>query len=452
MNTITLDQPLTLQVKNFYKKYTYPNYPLFFRPYVSDGYLGTSLFAAHLANAHGYSHTALQSSKKQFGHANILTAGCGEILPYILRSLEPWKHHMTFLDLSQESLKRARWRLLFNPKNKKFVCQSIEESITHSQLFNYYDHIDAFGVLHHLADPKWVIQGLSSKLREGGTLRVMIYNSSARKWIHALQNLFRLAKINPMQESDLVFVQNFLNDLSEISPYYQKKLDQLGQSTLKNHARLADTFLHVREIRRTPQKWLSWFQEAGFEWLGAFDRYGEMDHLENPFLKNPNLSELNFSGNCEWYFVLNPKQKNISSPKTSHLISFQKLQPPYMWNYYDELKHLSHFQKIKLWSRYLDSIHGIYHSPLSKNHCEELGKKAIGRLSRLGILFPKDIPQSYSYACVDKIGDISKNDTTHEINQEKLKNIVCKLFQLKNCYHDKKIDLSVLRIIKSAQK
>src|SRR5690606_12676482 len=89
-------------VQRLYEVYPYPNYPLLAKPQWEQGYLTCSRFAQRLAGG------------RQSPPRHVLVAGCGEILPYILRKWESPEVQLTCVDLSRRNVARARWRTLFS--------------------------------------------------------------------------------------------------------------------------------------------------------------------------------------------------------------------------------------------------------------------------------------------------------------------------------------------------
>ena len=325
---------ITSRVKGFYSKHTYPNYPILARPLWQYGYLGSSLFSGFLyesvyqTRSSIFSYNIEKSFYSEDNKKNILLIGCGEILPYISRKFEPSNHRIYCVDLSGASLKRAslRLKLALNTKPIQFIEDDINHFLDSTDLM--FDHVDCFGVAHHLDSPSLTLKKIHDHLKVGGTCRIMVYNYPARWWIHAIASIFKLCGYSYNSSKDIVTGRKWLNKLKKLYPqsilsYY---LDSVGGFLLDNPARFADTFLHPREIRYDIEKWFSLFFEAGFKVFGLYDRYLELEELSDDFnpLYNPldpstlkELSDLGYyQGNLELY--LSPSKPEALSVTTTH--------------------------------------------------------------------------------------------------------------------------------------
>ena len=272
------------KVKSFYSKHTYPNYPILARPLWQYGYLGSSFFAANLLSSITETIPSIlrfNISKKvndPVNRKNILIIGCGEILPYITRKFEPTYHNIYCVDLSSNSLNRAslRLKLSFNLKPIHFIEDDINHFLDSTDLV--FDHVDCFGVLHHLSDPRITLSKLRSHMSEGSTLRIMVYNYPARWWIHYIECIFKLCGYSYNSKKDIDLAKSWLYKLKKKYPnsvlsYY---LDSVGRFLLDNPARFSDTFLHPRVIRRSIGYWFSIFKDTDLIPFSMYDRYQEL--------------------------------------------------------------------------------------------------------------------------------------------------------------------------------
>src|SRR5262249_32888335 len=125
-----------------------------------------------------------------------------------------------------------------------------------------FKHIDAYGVLHHMPNPRAALIALADALAPGGTARVMVYNTRARAWIRELQRVAALLGLNPSPARALSMWRTLLGTAGRALPALGQRLAQLGPATLANDARLVDTFLHAREARLGITAWLDAVREA----------------------------------------------------------------------------------------------------------------------------------------------------------------------------------------------
>lgn len=169
-------------VKTHYQNYPYPNYPLIASVRRCDTYaLNLQVILAHF---NGF----LPSPEAK----KILIAGCGTFAPYPWAVANP-DVKITALDLSERSLRRARWHCLLHGRcNVVYRCGDLTDS---SVIEGKFGLIDSFGVLHHLQDPLSGLKSLEQLLLPGGILRIMIYSRYARRDEESIRRVFRLLGI-----------------------------------------------------------------------------------------------------------------------------------------------------------------------------------------------------------------------------------------------------------------
>ncbi len=392
MNTKEKLSQISLDVKKQYETFPYPSYPLLAKPRWQDGYLGTSLFCARLAEGLGFRGHPLLTAENQ----SIVILGGGEIQPYVLRKFEPKDHKMTTIDLSAQSLRRARIRLLscFKPMNfvQGDIHQFLEASVPASVA-----HMEAYGVLHHLEDPASTLPFLARTLAPRGTARFMVYNSSARNWIFHLQKIFKLLDLSPYKKSDLVLARKVLFELESQLPSLKEKLRWLGNDTLRNDARFVDTFFHAREIRIPIERWFALFKEAGLKPFALYDRYGEMDDLRNPLWDMPEVDHLavrarnfNFENNIEIFLVKEDDKNQHKEILKNHTIFWKMCakDPPSSWFKFQETQDIPWLFKKFIWHNYLSFIFTSTYSPLNDLLLKIIPLEAWQRLARLGAILP----------------------------------------------------------------
>jgi len=396
------------KVAALYNRFPYPNYPLLARPRWQDGFLTSSYFAGRLC--------AQDIRATTSPRGDVLVAGCGEMLPYIIRKWEPAGTVVVNVDLSRRSLGRGRVRTLFCLGTSEFheqdILEFLEECGARGRTFA---HIETFGMLHHMDDPSPVIQAMTRQLAPGGTIRVMVYNSPARQWIHALQDYFAVT-LRDQLETDLVaatrVAKRILQGFAETSPLVADRLRAIGPGTMKNPARLADTFLHPHELRWPIERWFTEFSRAGLRLAGLFDRYGELDDLPNPlwnFYTRQDMAkrlaeraaDRRFEGNLEMVWThpaAAPTNEKTSPRDARHLNRLKFRGPPHIWFDFEETRHLSMTNRIRIWHAFLDA---------KKIGAEVWGKndRTLQRLARLGAIMPDQMDAPLSLVAAQKMED-----------------------------------------------
>ncbi|MGE0171998.1 MAG: class I SAM-dependent methyltransferase [Oligoflexales bacterium] len=394
---MTAASDITALVKGLYTKFPYPHYPLLASLKWADGYLASSSFASQL--------TGVGDSSSP----NILLAGCGEALPYIIRKWEPYSRHIVCADLSSSSISRARFRLLADPRPATFVCEDLTTLLP--RLAGTFSHVDSIGVLHHLAEPNLVLNLLAKSLRPGATARIMVYNTEARRWIRDISKSFRLLKLAPYSRNDLETARRILRLLSLHSPALAGTLKNMGPSILRSDTRLVDTFFHFREINFDARAWYAGFERAGFQVEGLFDRYAELDDLPNPLWHPPKADELDrratqrgFENNLELFLTYKKRAGRSISDAPSELRMTRERKfplhrmycflrrPPRYWFDYQETRNVPTLLRAKLWYRYLTHL---FVSPAPIDDLSPLFKLAtLQRLARIGAIMPTQITSS----------------------------------------------------------
>lgn len=387
---------ITTSVTHLYERFPYPRYPLLARPRWQEGYLTSSLFAARLRKQLAHDAPDLEvtgsapTSHRPVTH-NILLGGAGEVLPYIVRRWEPWSNRVLSLDLSRRSLFRARLRLGWITPRTDFVQADLCTWLEQRQFSNSpaFDHIDAFGVLHHMPDPGRVLKLFAANLAAGGTIRLMVYNSPARCWIHQLQGILRILKISPFVAKDLQFAQLLIQNLGNILPNLGERLKQIGSGTLNNEARFVDTFLHPREARLSIAYWGSLIDAAGLEAFALFDRYAELDDLKNPLWHMPNWQDLTarandnrFENNLELFLAR--KKDPYVLPNTDYPRRLLLKPPPLSWFSFQETAPIDSATRWSIW-------HAFLRNTTVDHLLGRLTRPALQRLARIGAILPQQI-------------------------------------------------------------
>jgi len=374
---------LTQRVTALYTAHPYPKYPLLAKPKLRGGYMTHTRFSEALSG----SHCRVRS---------VVVAGAGEILPYMIRHWEGATTPVTFVDLSAKSLGRARFRLLTS-RGKNNWCVGSFDRYLETVRPGSVGHFDAFGVLHHMANPRGTLHAMSQALAPGGTIRLMVYNQASRSWLRHIQLGFSMLGLSFERPSDIRLARAILETLSCELPALQDTLSQIPRDSWANQARFADMFLHPREAQVTVDDWLTTIQDSGLTIAGLFDRYGEFDDLDNPLIKIPEHSEIiarsrdgRYEGNLE-FFLSKPGVTDSAAWRREPPTSLLLAGPPDLWFQYDETRHLPLLMRWRLWHAHLNFVYHGKRTPLPQRG---LTDQALGRLARLGAVFPAQRPGS----------------------------------------------------------
>lgn len=165
-----------------YQNHPYPSYPLIASVRRCDTYaLNLRALWARFNNT----FPPVEAQK-------ILIAGCGTFAPYPMAVANP-DVAITALDLSERSLRRARWHcLLHGRRNVVFRCGDL--SGQHG-IDGHFGLIDSYGVLHHLENPLEGLKTLAGLLAPGGIVRVMLYSRYARRREESIRRALRMLGI-----------------------------------------------------------------------------------------------------------------------------------------------------------------------------------------------------------------------------------------------------------------
>lgn len=320
-------------------------------------------------------------------------------------------HNLYFVDLSGKSLRRAKLRNLdFFSTQHHYIHADIQAYLTSRS--QTYDHIDCYGVLHHLPHPYETLSAISSRLKVNGTLRLMIYNSQGRVWIHRLQSAFNDLKINPFKKVDIDFARQILALLADKQPFFSERIPKSMLDHKKfDDNKFSDTFLHPLEQSIDFSELIENLHLQNLTAFGLFDRYGELDDLENPLWSFPKISDLlprcqdyRFENNFELFLYKKDPLEPIKQIGT-HFFELQEqnglhnlktiynfgMKSPQIWWSFAETKNISKRSRIEIWLAFLDFIKN------KKRPAAAIYKKlptiALQRLGRLGAILPGMLEQ-----------------------------------------------------------
>lgn len=414
---------ITRNVEELYERFPYPYYPLYFKPKAQEAYLSASIFSSRLIS---------ELTQRPAGVANmgskpcVFVVGCGEMQPYIFSKWEPRKHKLCFLDLSQRNIFRARLRLGLHFKKISWIREDLCSYFAARKEMTQIDHCDVYGVLHHLASPNIALDTLVKHISKNGTLRIMIYNSHSRDWIHHFHKIFKIMSLSSYEREDLAIARHILQGMGKVSALKDKLAGM--NSILKNDCRLVDTFFHSREIFWAPQTWLKLLKHKGLQAVALFDRYGELDDLPNPMWKFPSTAQIldrsldrRFENNLEVFLVKKSRlllsgERTTLGKKSLPLHTYMQ-SPPSNWFDFSETRTLSMHTRFTIWHCFLKHLEGRYTIEHEKK-MYNIPLKSLQRLARIGAILPgmvsePEIREKLLEPLVDHMDIPRKNSSTH---------------------------------------
>lgn len=212
-------------VRHHYETHPYPHYPLAATVRRPDTY------ALNLTALWGHFNGRLPSAEER----TILIAGCGSFSPYPFGLANP-DCRITALDLSQANLKRARLHCLLHGITGIDFQQG--DLLALRPNGSTYGMIDAYGVIHHLADPAAGLRALANQLCDGGILRLMVYSRYARREEEAIRHAFRLLNIRDVTTAKRL--------LEQARPGSRLHRFIRASDEIRHDTGLADALLHPR--------------------------------------------------------------------------------------------------------------------------------------------------------------------------------------------------------------
>jgi SAM-dependent methyltransferase len=281
--------PTTEPVQRHYEQYPYPRYPLLASVRTCDTY------ALNLQSLWSYGNGEPLPPEAR----TVLIAGCGTFAPYPFSVANP-DCTVTALDLSAQSLKRARLHsLLHGRRNIRFQVGNLEERTLATGPFGL---IDAFGVLHHLEDPRAGLQALVERLASGGIIRLMLYSRITRRDEEALRYAFRLLGVTSVDA---------VRDMVRRAPL-DSRLRAFFQSSreMDDDTGVADALLHPRVRTYRIDEVLLLLREAGLKVL----RYAHNGALADSSDEEERLRTLERNHCSPGNFVLYAVQDNSKRP------------------------------------------------------------------------------------------------------------------------------------------
>lgn len=371
------------EVQRFYECHPYPDYPFAASPRFQAGVWANPRFARWLA---------VGAPKR----LRVFIAGAGAILPAVIGNWLLPRDELIVNDLSARSLRRAKFAMkVRHLASNLWLCEDLERSLKRFSVGSM-DHIDFFGVLHHLDDPKKILSLATQKLATDGTMRVMVYHRWGRVLPSEVRSL--LKDLSPFSKADVREARLRVIGLSRVTPW-EDFFRAIGTRWQHSDADFVDRFMHPHEVHWEISKWGRVFESLGLEVVSLMDRYHELQKFDNPLATPPSFAELDhlaeagqYSGNLE--VVLKKRsppvcQTVLASPRwyeRFYIQSLKFLPPPPVWSELGGVNKLSFVQARKIWCNHLDAVY-LQRSPVYK---VKLDPQTEETLSRLGAILKRN--------------------------------------------------------------
>ena len=252
-----------------------------------------------------------EEERSQPSQPQILVAGCGTgWIPNDLANRIK-NASITALDLSSASIgyaQRKSKELGF--KNIKYVHGDIQNL---GVLEKQFDHINCYGVLHHMEDPLKGLRALNDCLKPGGTMHLGLYSEIARR--------------SNTQLRQYIKDQGFKSDYDGMRNFRQHMIKLGDSSPFKNitesyvfycMSELRDTCFHSQELLLTIPKIENMLAEVGLQFIGFVPENSSiLPHYRSLFPQDTEMRSLklwhqfevanpNTFSNCYTFWVRKP--------------------------------------------------------------------------------------------------------------------------------------------------
>jgi len=255
------DAEITEKIKAQYTSYMYPDtwggiIPQDIRAVRVEAFHNIDM-AQHLAFPSFIEHASLE----------VLNAGCGTGESLILSALSFPQARFTAVDISENSLGRAKgYAEKLNIHNIEFV----QADLMSLDLGRQFDIIQSSGVIHHLANPKVGLEKLKQHLKPEGAMVIFVYAKYGRLEIE----LFRDAVAVLQNDGQLMIGPSEAKRLFESLNKNSRTKDLvLKEDIKKGDQHIVDLLLNANEYRYTIKEFNEVVEEAGLQIVNLLGQY-----------------------------------------------------------------------------------------------------------------------------------------------------------------------------------
>ncbi len=264
----------------------YENYPYPFRDPADEKKRFLRTVLQPLSKINHYCFRGKQDFENSF-RALIAGGGTGDATIYLAEQLRDTDAQIVYLDISTASMEVAQQRAQIRDLDN---IEWIEASLLDlGQMgLGEFDFINCSGVLHHLENPSEGLEALTSVLKKGGAMGIMVYGKYGRTGVYQMQQLMQLAN---GEEPDMqVRLEDTKKILSHLPPTNWFKRGETLFSDLSEDGsdyEIFDMFLHSQDRAYTVLELYEWLAKSGLN-LIDFVRFRELYRPEM-FIKDPDL-------------------------------------------------------------------------------------------------------------------------------------------------------------------
>ena len=217
----------------------------------------------------------------------ILVAGCGTGLIPIIDALQIKGSSVTAVDLSLASLSYAL------RKTRELGITNIEygqaDILNLGALGREFDHINCFGVLHHLADPVKGWNVLVDLLKPGGTMLIGLYSEKARRCVGIARDLIAEKGYSSSPQD----MRSCRQDLMIMARTNRELLPITDSQAFFSMSNFRDYVFHVQEHCLTIPQLKTMIDTLHLEFLGfELQNSAIAAHYRSRFPQDPFMTDL----------------------------------------------------------------------------------------------------------------------------------------------------------------
>ena len=247
-----IKNPITLEVKQFYEKYPFPNYKIDDNKHTILEIGNKNSFFVELKNFIGFNKSVLEVGSGTCQLSNYLAIGTNNQICAFDSSIISLKIGNNFAKKNSIS-------------NIKFVRGDIFDKIFENEIF---DFILTNGVLHHTKNPSEAFSNIVSYLKKDGYVLVGLYNRIGRFRTNFRKILHKIFGRKSVMLFDPVL----------------RKIDKKSKDKIE--AWIRDQYEHPVESQHTFDEVLNWFDKNNIEFINSVPSCSLSEESEKSFFEN----------------------------------------------------------------------------------------------------------------------------------------------------------------------
>lgn len=191
-----------------------------------------------------YCHGGRRKIQKGF-RALVAGGGTGDAVMFLARQLRETDASITYMDLSDASLKVAQARARYSGMQDRITWRKNSLLDLPTLGLGEFDYINCSGVLHHLEDPLAGLKALKSVLKPDGSIGLMLYAQCGRTGVYQMQDLLRGLCRDVKDPAVMVQRARAVLDSLPQSNWFRRSTDLFPLAM--DDAELFDLLLHARD-------------------------------------------------------------------------------------------------------------------------------------------------------------------------------------------------------------